>query len=114
MRRLPRQKCVGLGFTFPSNQKKNTLNHDWVDEGNELLDQTTYQRHIKCLSAKQSMQSKLIVMKETVGSRRTWIQTERPSVSEVIKKFPCLVEYEVVGDSFSIIHKIQDKHSIIM
>ena len=102
MRRLPRQKRVGLSFTSPSNQKKSILNHDWVDEGNELLDQTTYQRHIKSLSTKQSMQSKLIVMKETAGSRRTWIQTERPSVSEVIKKFTCLVEYEVVGDSFSI------------
>lgn len=106
MRRVPRSSRTGLDFTPPDRKKESAL-HQGLSHSGRILDDLTYQRHKTALSQEYDRKMKitestLMLMQETAANRRKWIQEERPSVTIVIKEFPCLKEYLAVSVSFTI------------
>ena len=106
MRRVPRSSRTGLDFTPPDRKKESAL-HQGLSHSGRILDDLTYQRHKTALSQEYDRKMKitestLMLMQETAANRRKWIQEERPSVTIVIKEFPCLKEYLAVSVSFTV------------
>lgn len=101
MRRKPRSHGTGLEFSPPSEKKKIQLgNHGYNPYAHTLLDQETYELHLsqlhKQLSKKTKKASLLSLMAETAANRRKWIIEEKPTISDVLSKFPILQEFDVV------------------
>ena len=63
---------------------------------------SAYEAHVSYLqktyaSGKYTLSSMQILMEETATIRRQWIKEERPSVKDVIDKFPCFKDPKLVS-----------------
>ena len=102
MRCKPRSHGTGLDFSPPTKKKKIQLgNHGYNPYAYTLLDEETYDLHLSQLHKQLSKKTKnkaslLSLMAETAANRRKWIIEERPTVSDVLNKFPTLQEFDMV------------------
>ena len=65
-------------------------------------DVAQYNRHVAFIqqsfsSKKWSVASMLTLLEETAGHRRSWIRNECPSVRQVLEKFSCLEDPQIVS-----------------
>ena len=99
LRRNPRSSSTGLSFS-PPIKKKKLGNHSGYFPV-EPLDEETYILHVTQINKHWSKKSRtktalLSLMNETLPNRRKWILETRTSVSEVLEKFPTLVDFDMV------------------
>ena len=117
MRRVPSQIRSGLDLGLQTkrgvkakNIPLNTSFHNTPPMSGNLLDSETYDRHLSTLEKQEEKVSKnnaliATLMKETTTNRRTWILDEKPSVLDILKRFPQLATYSIVRQN-TIIHCI--------
>ena len=65
-------------------------------------DSSTYEAHLAHLqksytSGKYTISSVQIILEETAETRRQWIKEERPSVTDIVEKFPCFKDPKFVS-----------------
>ena len=109
LRRHPRSSSTGLSFSPPVKKKK--LGNHSAFFPTELLDDETYELHVGQIAKQWTKKSKTksalsSLMCETLPNRRKWILESRPSVSEVVKKFPTLTDFDMVCVCSYVIHLI--------
>ena len=107
LRRNPRSSSTGLSFSPPVKKKK--LGNHSVFFPTEPLDDKTYNLHVAQLDKQWSKKTRTksalsSLMYETLPNRRKWILESRPSVSEILKKFPTLTDFDLVCGELPYMH----------
>ena len=99
LRRPGRSQKAGLSVPPPPAKKqKNDYHRSFTPTASHLAEYEQYVTHlIKVYTSKKwSLAYMVSLLELTAKLRRQWIKEELPSVSEVIDKFPCLVEPKIV------------------
>ena len=89
------KRSAQLGLPSPPSKKPNTVSCS-------ASDTAEYERHVQRIQKSYSGGKWLVsqmstLMELTFPIRRKWIVEERPAISEVIMKFPCLQEPSLVS-----------------
>jgi len=97
LRRPARAKAAGIIIDPPAAKKARTDNED-----NVAVDRVGYERHVEYLqnsyaSKKWSVVNMMTLLEQTAHQRREWIFNESPSISEILKKFPCFADPRIVS-----------------
>ena len=92
------QKAGLLVPTPPAKKQKNDTIEASPPTASDLAEYEQHVTHlIKVYTSKKWYLAYMVSLLElTAKLRRQWIKEELPSVSEVIDKFPCLVEPKIV------------------
>ena len=96
LRRPSRSKAAGVVIEPPVAKKAKT------NECDVVVDPVGYERHVEYLqnsyaSKKWSVANMMTLLEQTAHQRREWISKETPSISEILKTFPCFADPRIVS-----------------
>jgi hypothetical protein len=98
-------RSIKAGITLsPPTKKSKAMDNDKISSISSD-DLNTYERNIEFIqrsfySKKWSVSSMIVLLGETAKHRREWITSNSPAVKEVLEKFPCLADSQVMFKEF--------------